>query len=281
MEFDHAQKTPSYMDAVDTSFSYLDSEYLRYPPSPPSFDQSMDLPPSPTFSALHNPMGLAHNLNEVYYPPSSPSSSTTHNSASFSSPSQSYTPLDSASISPPALLGSSYTLTTSEGSSSSRRGSGSLSPPAHNAAAVPRALAGRRFNPIVRPQRRKAARRGDDDDSEEEDDDFLPPANTSSGSPDSRRETIRRQRIESEQRRRDELRDGYARLKDTLPSTNQKSSKVSLLDRATNHVRNLEIAKSELEKRLQDAESQVKHLRHLNEVLSVRAVTQPRGIATY
>jgi len=46
-----------------------------------------------------------------------------------------------------------------------------------------------------------------------------------------RRETIRKQRIESEQRRRDELRDGYTRLKETLPTSNQKSSKVSLLDR--------------------------------------------------
>ena len=46
-----------------------------------------------------------------------------------------------------------------------------------------------------------------------------------------KRETIRRQRIESEQRRRDELREGYARLKDTLPRTPQKSSKVVLLDR--------------------------------------------------
>ena len=46
-----------------------------------------------------------------------------------------------------------------------------------------------------------------------------------------RREEIRRQRIESEQRRRDELRDGYRRLKDVLPVSNQKSSKVSLLDR--------------------------------------------------
>jgi len=49
--------------------------------------------------------------------------------------------------------------------------------------------------------------------------------------PPSRREEIRRQRIESEQRRRDELRDGYRRLKDALPVSNQKSSKVSLLDR--------------------------------------------------
>lgn len=46
-----------------------------------------------------------------------------------------------------------------------------------------------------------------------------------------RREEIRRQRIESEQRRRDELRDGYRKLKEVLPASNQKSSKVSLLDR--------------------------------------------------
>ena len=48
---------------------------------------------------------------------------------------------------------------------------------------------------------------------------------------DERREAFRRQRIEAEQRRRDELRDGYARLKDVLPVSNQKSSKVSLLER--------------------------------------------------
>lgn len=46
-----------------------------------------------------------------------------------------------------------------------------------------------------------------------------------------RKEATRRQRIEAEQRRRDELRDGYARLKDVLPVSNQKSSKVALLER--------------------------------------------------
>ena len=46
-----------------------------------------------------------------------------------------------------------------------------------------------------------------------------------------RKEATRKQRIEAEQRRRDELRDGYARLKDVLPVSNQKSSKVSLLER--------------------------------------------------
>ncbi|CAK5264363.1 unnamed protein product [Mycena citricolor] len=257
MEFDHA--------TVDTSFTtYMDSEYLRYPDSSPaSFDQAMDLPPSPTF-----PMGLAHNLNEVYYAPPSPPAQSLN----------SYATLETG-ISPPSLLGPSYTLTNPAESSSGRRGSGSLSPPIGSyspSAAVPRSLApNRRFNPMARPQRRKT-RRSDDSDDEDEDD-FQPASHSS----DSRRETIRRQRIESEQRRRDELRDGYARLKETLPSTNQKSSKVSLLDRATNHVRNLEIAKAQLEKRLEDLEASVKHLRHLNEVLSVRAVTQPRSIATF
>ena len=46
-----------------------------------------------------------------------------------------------------------------------------------------------------------------------------------------RKEATRKQRIEAEQRRRDELREGYARLKDVLPVSNQKSSKVALLER--------------------------------------------------
>jgi hypothetical protein len=302
MEFDHAPKTPSYMDAMETSFSnYMDSEYLRYPPSPSSFEQSIDLPPSPTtFSSLHNHINLAHTLNEAYYSSSSsPPAAPTPIAAPFNPPTRPYTPIDGAGISPPSLLGPSYTLSagemSSDGLTSGRRsrGSGSHSPPAtfpagtNAASAVPRSLSlsSHRFNPIASPPtrtrapRRKPTRR--DDDSDEEDDDFQPTANSLVGGADSRRETIRKQRIESEQRRRDELRDGYARLKDTLPATNQKSSKVSLLDRATNHVRNLEIAKGELEKRLKEAESEVKHLRHINEVLSVRAVNQQRGIASF
>ena len=47
-----------------------------------------------------------------------------------------------------------------------------------------------------------------------------------------RREATRRERIEEEIRRRDELRDGYARLKDALPAvSNRKSSKASILER--------------------------------------------------
>lgn len=46
-----------------------------------------------------------------------------------------------------------------------------------------------------------------------------------------RREEIRRQPIESEQHRRDDLREGLACLKDVLPVSNQKGSKMALLGR--------------------------------------------------
>ena len=38
MDFDH-NKTPSYMEPLDASFSYMDSglDYLQYPPQSPSF----------------------------------------------------------------------------------------------------------------------------------------------------------------------------------------------------------------------------------------------------
>ena len=85
----------------------------------------------------------------------------------------------------------------------------------------------------------------------------------------SRREEIRRQRIESEQRRRDELRDGYRRLKDALPVSNQKSSKVSLLDRATTHIKYLEMTQQQLQTRLQQAENETARLRQYVNLPSV------------
>jgi len=45
------------------------------------------------------------------------------------------------------------------------------------------------------------------------------------------RRNARRERVEEEQPRRDTLRGGFARLKDALPVSNQKSSKVALLER--------------------------------------------------
>ncbi|KAI1793994.1 hypothetical protein LXA43DRAFT_884480 [Ganoderma leucocontextum] len=90
-----------------------------------------------------------------------------------------------------------------------------------------------------------------------------------------RKEATRRQRIEAEQRRRDELRDGYARLKDVLPVSNQKSSKVSLLERATNHIVNLEKTNRQLQQRLATLESEVSRLRALNEKISLGVNNTP------
>jgi conjugal transfer/entry exclusion protein len=74
-------------------------------------------------------------------------------------------------------------------------------------------------------------------------------------------EEIRRQRIESEQRRCDELRNGLRRLKDALPISNQKSSKLSLLDRATTHIKYLEMTQQQVQTRLQQAEDESARLR--------------------
>lgn len=109
----------------------------------------------------------------------------------------------------------------------------------------------------------------------------------------SRKEATRRQRIEAEQRRRDELRDGYAKLKDVLPVSNQKSSKVSLLERgmshscqrsdaeansmvlATNHIVSLEHSTNEMQARLAHLEQEVKRLRAINEKISLGVDTTP------
>ena len=41
MDFDHAPKTPSYVDSLDNTFSYMDNlDYLQYPQSP-SFGMTM------------------------------------------------------------------------------------------------------------------------------------------------------------------------------------------------------------------------------------------------
>ncbi|KAF8273022.1 hypothetical protein EI94DRAFT_1565138 [Lactarius quietus] len=90
-----------------------------------------------------------------------------------------------------------------------------------------------------------------------------------------RKEATRRQRIEAEQRRRDELRDGYARLKDVLPVSNQKSSKVSLLERATNHIVQLEKLNQQLQKKIQGLNAEIARLQNLNEKISLNNANSP------
>lgn len=87
-----------------------------------------------------------------------------------------------------------------------------------------------RYNPTPSPTSSSAGRRSRGN-SLSDDDDVRMGIGMAESLANTRKEATRRQRIEAEQRRRDELRDGYARLKDALPVSNQKSSKVSLLER--------------------------------------------------
>jgi hypothetical protein len=125
----------------------------------------------------------------------------------------------------------------------------------------------------TRPSRRGSTRKQkeEDDFSDfEEDDDFAPHA-TSDGKPERRREDIRKQRIESEQRRRDELREGYNRLKSALPSSNQKSSKASILERATVCITDLNQKTGSLVSRVEELEVELRRVRVLNETLMLSA----------
>ncbi|KAH7907032.1 hypothetical protein BJ138DRAFT_1161133 [Hygrophoropsis aurantiaca] len=245
-------RSPNFMDTPFTYDSMSNLEpYLQYPQSP--YGVSMPLPgPSSSSPRLDfNSLNLANSMGEYSY-----SSSGSYTTAS---PGRPYTPPDNG-ISPPALYSLSGGELSSDGLTSGRRsrGSGTHSPASvHN---VPYAASASR-------------RKSRNDDSDDEDDDFQPviPNNAST---DMRRETIRRQRIESEQRRRDELRDGYRRLKDALPVSNQKSSKVSLLDRATTHVKYLEMTAQQLQTRLQQAENEVQRLRTVNEALMLGTAEQ-------
>ncbi|OWZ57602.1 hypothetical protein C345_02899 [Cryptococcus neoformans A2-102-5] len=104
---------------------------------------------------------------------------------------------------------------------------------------------------------------GDDDDDDSskglgltnENEDRVPVSN--------KREDVRRARIESEQRRRDELREGFKRLKDALPITNQRSSKSSLLDRSVAHIQAIEGANRYLLAQLEEQQKECAKLREI------------------
>jgi hypothetical protein len=88
-----------------------------------------------------------------------------------------------------------------------------------------------RYHPTPSPTSSSGRRRSRSQDSDDDDMGISYVENLAN----TRKEATRRQRIEAEQRRRDELREGYAKLKDALPVSNQKSSKVSLLERGRNY----------------------------------------------
>ncbi|KAL0066574.1 hypothetical protein AAF712_006377 [Marasmius tenuissimus] len=256
MEFETVSHSPFVIDQMDNSNSFLmesnmDS-FLQYPPSSPH-----PTTPRCVIPGTSSPMALSLPLGGGEY--------------SYSPESYEHRPLS------PVFEG-----TTPSGRHS--RGSNHTPPPAiPYAATIPRS---QRYNPIAVPTHIVAApsttranvrrarstrsntlRSNDDSDNEEDD---IP----SSGGVDSRREAVRRQRIESEQKRRDELRDGYTKLREALPSMSQKCSKVVLLDRASSHIKSLSAMKSNLELRLKASEDEVNRLRSVNEALMLGTATQ-------
>lgn len=91
-----------------------------------------------------------------------------------------------------------------------------------------------------------------------------------------RKESTRRQRIQAEQRRRDELRDGYARLKDVLPISNSKSSKVSLIERARSHILDIDAQNAEYKKEIEHLKAEIARLQQISEQMAM-TVSMPFG----
>jgi len=90
------------------------------------------------------------------------------------------------------------------------------------------------------------------------------------------REETRRKRIADEKKRRDELKDGYKTLMDELPvSKHVKSSKVSLLSRATTYIRQLKMALEQAKTSLAQSEAEIARLRRVNEALILDTWEKP------
>ncbi|KAG9313987.1 hypothetical protein JVU11DRAFT_4763 [Chiua virens] len=155
----------------------------------------------------------------------------------------------------------------------SRNSSGTGSPSSSRGASLVHRTS-LRYNPTPSPTTSSSGRRGRGRSLNDSDDDDMG-ATFVENVAHSRKEATRRQRIEAEQRRRDELRDGYAKLKDVLPVSNQKSSKVSLLERATNHIIFLEKSTQEMQARLLVLEQEVQRLRAVNEKISLGVTNSP------
>ncbi|KAJ7884294.1 hypothetical protein B0H14DRAFT_2700558 [Mycena olivaceomarginata] len=124
-------------------------------------------------------------------------------------------------------------------------------------------------SPTSSPDRHRRGRSPDSDDEE------MNLLDTETDLAQNRKEAMRRQRIEAEQRRRDELRDRYAKLKDVLPVSTQKSSKVSLLDRATSHIAVLESESKALQDRIASLEEEIRRLQTIKEKLSGGSLEAP------
>ncbi|THH10961.1 hypothetical protein EW145_g967 [Phellinidium pouzarii] len=210
-----------------------------------------------------------HQYPNPVYPPSSPPPNLNLPLSSSSPPppqSPAYDPLS------PPISGSD---TSADGAYISRNSSGTTSPSSSRGGSLVHRNP-LRYNPTPSPSSSSGRRgRGRSIDSDEDDQNNM--MSVVQEIAHNRKEATRKQRIEAEQRRRDELRDGYARLKDVLPVSNQKSSKVSLLERATNYITQLDKSTRQMQTRLAALESEVQRLRSLNEKISLSVGSTPEA----
>lgn len=159
-------------------------------------------------------------------------------------------------------------------------GSGSYS---SDLTSVPRSM---RYNPIglapsvVRSGRGRNGRPTKHRDSTSNDRDPIPAHGHAASHSLRRRQEVPHLQIESEQRRRDELRASYLRLKDAVPThslglgSHQKLSKVVLLDRATTSVNSLEKSRQQLLAKIREVEEEGVRLRQANEALVLSSVAE-------
>ncbi|KAK0465506.1 uncharacterized protein EV420DRAFT_1514650 [Desarmillaria tabescens] len=251
---EHPMESPFLMDNIESAM-----DYLQYPPSPsPPFGSSLNA--SASSGGEYDGVNLSHPMGGDY----------TYTASPFSNSSPQPYMGEDLGISPRAMTYAGDEDRTLSGRRS-RASNDSPPPSIPYAATVPRS---HRHDPIGAATRRnstarkvqKARKRKASDESDDDDDEYQ--VSPSAGGPmDNRRESVRQQRIESEQKRRDELRRNYDLLRDVLPPTQQRTSKVHLLSRASEYIRELETTQSESRSRLQAFETEVKRLREINDAL--------------
>ncbi|KAJ6601366.1 hypothetical protein DFH09DRAFT_901030 [Mycena vulgaris] len=270
----HHQMDPDpNMPAASYAFYASDQEHSPYamayphPQMPPYQVQQHQAPQSRVYrldlQQQYHP-GLALIAAHQYQGPVYPSSPPHVPLAPASPPPQSpdmYDPLS------PPLSGSD---TSADGLYQGSNSSGANSPASSRGNSLVQRQV--RYTPTPSPTSSSGRRRrGRSQDSDDDDMNLLYTENLAQN----RKEATRRQRIEAEQRRRDELRDGYAKLKDVLPVSNQKSSKVSLLDRATGHISVLEAENKVLQDRIAGLEEEIRRLQSINEKLAGGSLETP------
>ncbi|KAF9071388.1 hypothetical protein BDP27DRAFT_1419179 [Rhodocollybia butyracea] len=209
------------------SYNLMDYQYPQYPTNSSQHHYSSSLASNTSSS----PASMAFH--------SAPRSDYAYASAS-PLPSRRYAPLENSTISPLAQANNANTL--SDGRNSGRRSHGSNPSPSSPSGlyATTTGPRSRRFDPISVPTpRASTSAASKSPNSSTSNDDWDEEESAESVDP-TLREAVRRERIVSDQKRRDELKHGFTRLKSTLPQTDQRLRQAELLNFAVKHIRQLE-----------------------------------------